>query len=1294
MSSFFKDDIFNFFKNAKSSKWTRHSNTELNQQMIFNKNYILLFALLIQFCFSVTFSQTVSYGHQDIGQPFIKYYSPKEYKSNPSNWCILQDNRGVMYFGNEKCILEFDGNSWRRIEVPNSALVRSFAMDNNGTIYVCASSDFGYLEPDSLGQLKYKSLAGYLDKKYKKAVEIWDVMANSKGVYFKTDDKIFRWNEKKISVIDSVFSFRFYKIDDDIYTRNDGIGLMKIEGDSVFVMPGGEYFIKTGVFDMLPFRDKNSNQFANSQNKILVTTNFKGLHLHDGKNFSPFKTEADSFFANNQIYNACITADGNYAFATQRGGVAVLDSKGSLLNIINEDAGLPTNIVYDVYSDMQGGLWLATNNGIVHCEYPSPFSLIPDQGLIKDQISDMLRFKNIFYAANSLGILYQEKGTDDFKLINGSNKPGMYLLNVDGELLAATNWGVGIVDNYHLKEMLTNNSSNILLHSEYYPDRVYVGHRTGLQILQQQKNKIKFNVYQTAIDEQEINSIVEETNNSLWLLSDFGSLIHITDDLKNLSSEQILKINFDRFTKENGLPGNDWDIYNINNEMLLATDKGVFKFNNETKTFIPDSTFGKNFSDSTQTISIIIKNKNGDLWILAEVNDNYEFGKAVILKNGRYAWQPIPEFRRLELSAVSAIYNDYDPVSNKEVMWFSTDEGLIRYDPIIHKNTELNYSTLIRKVVVNDDSLIFKGSVQSDSLQKEIILPFSDNNIRFEFSAASYDKSEATLFQYYLEGNDEDWSEWASESKKEYTNLSQGDYRLRVRSKNIYGAIGKEDVFKFKVLPPWYLSWWAYSIYTLLIIFGIYGTDKVMRRRVIKKERDKAKLREAELIKKQAEELETVDKLVRVINNAENLETLFTSLLQQTIQFIPQAEKAAVFLLDHKDNLFQVAFTYGYEVSNLSRISFLPEELKRRYTENSNEIEKGIYVINNTNNLFGDEKLSEFSKAKSMLVMAVEWDNSLEAYFVFDSFADKNAFNLSTARILHRFREHAVSAISKAQSIQTLQGKNEEIIRTQEQLMTQQKLASLGALTAGIAHEIKNPLNFVNNFTELSSELIDELAEAMEKEKIKIPKENFLVMNALITDLKENFKKISNHGNRADSIIKGMLLHSRGSQGEKSLTNLNDLLDRYVSLAYHGLRAQDKDFNITIEKDYDAALEKINIIPQDISRVFLNITNNACYAASNKKLQNGDGFSPLLKVSTKNYKEKVEIRIRDNGNGIPDSVKQNIFNPFFTTKPSGEGTGLGLSISYDIIVKEHAGELKFDSKVGEYTEFIIILPKQ
>ncbi len=275
-----------------------------------------------------------------------------------------------------------------------------------------------------------------------------------------------------------------------------------------------------------------------------------------------------------------------------------------------------------------------------------------------------------------------------------------------------------------------------------------------------------------------------------------------------------------------------------------------------------------------------------------------------------------------------------------------------------------------------------------------------------------------------------------------------------------------------------------------------------------------------------------------------------------------------------------------------------------------------------------------------------------------------------------------------------LEEKNLEIIKTQEQLIMQEKLASLGALTAGIAHEIKNPLNFVNNFAEISVELTNELREDLETQKDRLEPKILERLEETLNDLEHNSTKINEHGKRADSIVRGMLLHSRGKSGERMPTDINTLLDEYVSLAYHGLRAQDTSFNITIQTNYDKSIEPIDVVPQDLSRVFLNIVNNACYAANEKKKSAGQSFSPVLSVCTKNFGDKIEVRIRDNGTGIPKELVDKIFDPFFTTKPTGKGTGLGLSLSYDIVVKQHGGELKVETENGSFTEFIIRLPKQ
>ena len=259
-----------------------------------------------------------------------------------------------------------------------------------------------------------------------------------------------------------------------------------------------------------------------------------------------------------------------------------------------------------------------------------------------------------------------------------------------------------------------------------------------------------------------------------------------------------------------------------------------------------------------------------------------------------------------------------------------------------------------------------------------------------------------------------------------------------------------------------------------------------------------------------------------------------------------------------------------------------------------------------------------------------------------------------------------------------------DLRQTQAQLVQSEKMASLGELTAGIAHEIQNPLNFMNNFSEVNAELIDEMKDELAADK----KEEAI---AIANSIKENEQKISHHGKRADAIVKGMLQHSRSSTGQKEPIDINVLVDEYLRLAYHGLRAKEKDFNTTMKTDFDSTIGNINIIPQDIGRVLLNIYNNAFYVVDKKKKQNIVGYDPTVSISTKKIADKVEIRVKDNGDGIPQKVIDKIFQPFFTTKPTGQGTGLGLSLSYDII-KAHGGEIKVDTKEGEFTEFIITLP--
>jgi signal transduction histidine kinase/FixJ family two-component response regulator len=316
----------------------------------------------------------------------------------------------------------------------------------------------------------------------------------------------------------------------------------------------------------------------------------------------------------------------------------------------------------------------------------------------------------------------------------------------------------------------------------------------------------------------------------------------------------------------------------------------------------------------------------------------------------------------------------------------------------------------------------------------------------------------------------------------------------------------------------------------------------------------------------------------------------------------------------------------------------------------------------------------------------------LERVRYIEALADKNQ-DLQTARDqlqeANQTLEQRVQERTKA-----LSDALEKLQTTQEQIIAQEKLASLGALTAGIAHEIKNPLNFINNFADLNRDIAQELQEELEDQRQSFDHDTWDYLQELMRDLAQNSQKILDHGGRADGIVNSMLLHSRGGKGEVQTVDIKDLLTEATNLAYHGMRAQDKTFNIAIELEMPPQVEPISLVASDINRVFLNMINNACYATQQKARQATTPYSPSLRVGVRDLEVGVEIHIRDNGPGIPPTVREKIFEPFFTTKPAGQGTGLGLSMCYDIVVQQHQGNIRIESQPDEFTEFIITLPRR
>jgi two-component system, NtrC family, sensor kinase len=463
---------------------------------------------------------------------------------------------------------------------------------------------------------------------------------------------------------------------------------------------------------------------------------------------------------------------------------------------------------------------------------------------------------------------------------------------------------------------------------------------------------------------------------------------------------------------------------------------------------------------------------------------------------------------------------------------------------------------------------------------------------------------------------------------------------------------------------------------------------------------DEVQARTRELSESLLQQTATADVLEVISNSVADAAPVFNKILEGCDRLF-RGTDMVVFLVE--DEMIRIGAVRGPDPVRTERILQL---FPRPLTGTATELAIRERRLMSFGDVFNDPGVPEglrrvaeqFGETYSVAIAPMLWEDRAIGAILVSRVAQLKAFDAAEQRLLQTFAGQAVIAIQNASLFNEAQARARELsasldeLRTaQDRLVQTEKLASLGQLTAGIAHEIKNPLNFVNNFSALSAELIDELDETLAPAPLDQKMRGDV--GELTQMLKSNLEKVVQHGKRADSIVKNMLQHSREGSGEHRPVDINAIVDESLNLAYHGARAEKAGFSIALQRDLDPSVGIADAYPQEITRVLLNIISNGFYAATKRKAEAGDGFEPMLSATTKNRGDKVEIRIRDNGIGIPEEIKEKIFNPFFTTKPSGEGTGLGLSMSHDIIVKQHGGTIDVETEPGLFTEFKIVLPR-
>ncbi len=812
-------------------------------------------------------------------------------------------------------------------------------------------------------------------------------------------------------------------------------------------------------------------------------------------------------------------AAGNFWFGTVGSGIYYFNQKEAKIvqfkRIETATSGFKDNGAWQAFNSRDGILWIG---GITHGNIYriNPIKMEIPLNTTSKGISAWYEAPNgDFWTAGNDGLIITDpnkhqrkplipkinpthKNENWVQVIKSDRQGNLWTGGANGLNLWDTKSGGFIQYKHDSLNNKTLSDNRVLSILEDSNSNFWIGTVNGLNLMDREKGTFSQYYFRhddtIRIGNNVVSTVFEDRTNKLWV--------------GLLNSGGVFLFNSETKKSKNYLKGSTIFCFMEDNSgvLWLGGSTGLYRYNRDEDDFI-------RYSDPTllsgiQVASSIAEDKRNNLWVstsmgLLRINEQRDqtnkFGKSYGVNSTNWYWHEG--------------YKTHD--GN---LCFGTGSGYYRLNPDeIEKNLKspeigITGFRLADQAVISGSNGPLKESLVNT---KEIRLSHDQNVFSFEFALIDYAEPEQNRLIYYLENYDKTWLQSNSEHKAYYFNIPPGKYKFHIKGANSYGAWAEKSI-DIIILPPWWRTWWAYCIYGLLLIVGVFGFDWFLRRRILHAEKERNRERE-----------------------------------------LAQAK-----------------------------------EIEKAYTE---------------------------------------------------------------------------------------------LKSTQAQLIQSEKMASLGELTAGIAHEIQNPLNFVNNFSEVSNELIDEMNEELDKGEIDVAK-------AIAADIKQNLEKINHHGKRADAIVKGMLQHSRTSSGQKEPTDINTLADEYLRLAYHGLRAKDKSFNATMKTDFDETIGKINIIPQDIGRVILNLITNAFYATTDKKKQIPTDFEPTVSVKTSRLNGKVEIQVSDNGNGIPQKVIDKIFQPFFTTKPTGEGTGLGLSMSYEIVTKGHQGELKVKTEEGEGSVFTIVLP--
>jgi hypothetical protein len=743
------------------------------------------------------------------GNPYILNYNSADHHANPFSYSIIQSRSGLVYVGNLWGLIEFDGYWWRRIRIKQASSGVSLAEDKNGTIFVGGRGEFGYLEPDNTGSLIYKSLIDLLPEKDKQFSDVWRTYCINGKVFFASFEKIFIYNYKTIKTLTPKIKFDYLHLCNNVfYVKEANSGLRNIRNDSLIALENGNNITDYPITDIAPF----------GKNEILISGLHSGISNYDETTLKPINKNITSGFINNQV--SCVSAIPGQSFiiGTKSTGIFVLDKNALFSSHLDKTNGLAGNNINDIFVNPSGEVWIALKNGISYIKSQQYFQFISENmGVLGLPYASLIKDKYL-YLGTSEGLFYRNESNNiqnnniEFKQINKCKGQIWAIDNVFGDVLCGHEDGI-----YQLIGQEAHKIANIGAWA-FLPLKntrmAIAGTYEGLLLLEKKGNNWTF-VSRIKDFSPPIRYVCQDDIGDLWL-SDCTKGIYrlrLNSEMNGIADSKL-------FNVKSGLPSDsDNKIFKINNEIIISTKTIVFWYNKK-KDIVEPHPAWKVINESIRHVDRIIPMNSNKLWII------YDNGNIAQLKKDASGLYSVNKLFTKFYEKLVGSFEHLRMVDNNSFI-LSTIEGYVIYNDSIHNSNIVssanNFKVYIRKVEVNGPKpyIIWGGhylkNTPSNSTSN-IILKNTENSLQFSYSSSNYEDIKSTLFNYTLNynGKPNEWGEWSTNNKKEYTNLSYGNYSFTVKAKNTYGVISNESTFKFTILPPWYLTLWAKSIAGLL----------------------------------------------------------------------------------------------------------------------------------------------------------------------------------------------------------------------------------------------------------------------------------------------------------------------------------------------------------------------------------------------------------------------------------------------------------------------------------------------